>query len=89
MVLASVNRKFEAISILRTAVTLEGVGLKDKRVHEAAKIQALLRLGSLLADNGQLDEALTTYKEALRILPEYYPPQVLFLNIIKTKLYTC
>lgn len=74
--MVSVNRENEAISILRTAATLNGVGLKDKRVHEAAKIQALLRLGGVYADNGKLEEAVSTYKEALKMLPEYYPPQV-------------
>lgn len=75
--LISVGRKIEAADILRTAASVNGAGLKDKRVHEAARIQALLRLGSLYADEGHLREALASYREALKTLPEYYPPQVI------------
>lgn len=79
--LTSVGRKTEAADILRTAATVNGVGLKDKRVHEAARIQALLRLGALYADEGQLHEALSSYREALQTLPEYYPPQVILFQV--------
>ncbi|XP_034934721.1 protein O-mannosyl-transferase TMTC2-like isoform X2 [Chelonus insularis] len=76
--LISVGRKAEAADILRTAASVSGVGLKDKRVHEAARIQALLRLGALYADEGHLHEALSSYREALQALPDYYPPQTVY-----------
>ncbi|KAH0567032.1 protein O-mannosyl-transferase TMTC1-like [Cotesia glomerata] len=76
--LISVGRKSEAADILRTAAAVNGAGLKDKRVHEASRIQALLRLGALYADEGHLHEALSSYREALQALPDYYPPQTLY-----------
>lgn len=85
--LISVGRKSEAADILRTAAAVNGAGLKDKRVHEASRIQALLRLGALYADEGHLHEALSSYREALQALPDYYPPQVglcLYLNNLPT-----
>lgn len=74
--LISVGRGTEAAAVLRAGASLDGSGLKDKRAHEAAKVQALLQLGALYADQGRLQRALSAYREALRSLPDHYPPQV-------------
>jgi len=74
--LISVGRGTEAAAVLRTGASLDGSGLKDKRAHEAARVQALLQLGALYADQGRLQRALSAYREALRTLPDHYPPQV-------------
>lgn len=74
--LVSVGRGTEAVGILRAGASLDGSGLKDRRAHEAARVQALLQLGGLYADQGKLQGALSAYKEALHVLPEHYPPQV-------------
>ncbi|EFN60711.1 Transmembrane and TPR repeat-containing protein CG4341 [Camponotus floridanus] len=73
--LISVGRGTEAAAVLRAGASLDGSGLKDKRAHEAAKVQALLQLGALYADQGRLQRALSAYREALRSLPDHYPPQ--------------
>lgn len=74
--LASIGRGTEAAAVLRAGASLDGSGLKDKRAHEAARVQALLQLGALYADQGRLQRALSAYREALHALPDHYPPQV-------------
>ncbi|XP_043487611.1 protein O-mannosyl-transferase TMTC2-like isoform X1 [Polistes fuscatus] len=73
--LLSVGRDTEAAAVLRAGASLDGSGLKDKRTHEAARVQALLQLGALYADKGRLQRALSAYREALHALPDHYPPQ--------------
>lgn len=74
--LVSVGRGTEAMTVLRAGASLDGSALKDRKAHEAARVQALLQLGSLYAEQGRLHKALSSYREALRMLPEHYPPQV-------------
>ncbi|XP_060820271.1 protein O-mannosyl-transferase TMTC2-like isoform X1 [Bombus pascuorum] len=76
--LASVGRGTEAAAVLRAGASLDGSGLKDKRAHEAARVQALLQLGALYADQGRLQRALSAYREALHALPDHYPPQSVY-----------
>ncbi|XP_033345620.1 protein O-mannosyl-transferase TMTC2-like isoform X2 [Bombus vosnesenskii] len=74
--LASVGRGTEAAAVLRAGASLDGSGLRDKRgLTEAARVQALLQLGALYADQGRLQRALSAYREALHALPDHYPPQ--------------
>lgn len=74
--LVTLGRGDEAIAVLKAGSTLDGSALKDKQAHEAARVQALLQLGSLYADQGRLQRALTSYRDALKALPDHYPPQV-------------
>ncbi|XP_014478502.1 PREDICTED: transmembrane and TPR repeat-containing protein CG4341 isoform X3 [Dinoponera quadriceps] len=76
--LISVGRGTEAAAVLRAGASLDGSGLKDKRAHEAARVQALLQLGALYADQGRLQRALSAYREALHALPDHYPPQSVY-----------
>ncbi|XP_076174230.1 transmembrane O-mannosyltransferase targeting cadherins 2 isoform X4 [Ptiloglossa arizonensis] len=76
--LATVGRGTEAAAVLRTGASLDGSGLKDKRAHEAARVQALLQLGALYADQGRLQRALSAYREALHAMPDHYPPQSVY-----------
>ncbi|XP_015608996.1 transmembrane and TPR repeat-containing protein CG4341 [Cephus cinctus] len=76
--LASSGRGSEAAAVLRAGASLDGSGLKDRRAHEAARVQALLQLGALYADQGRLQRALSAYREALGALPEHYPPQSVY-----------
>ncbi|XP_012271235.1 transmembrane and TPR repeat-containing protein CG4341 isoform X2 [Orussus abietinus] len=73
--LVSAGRATEAAGVLRAGASLDGSGLKDRRAHEAAKVQALLQLGALYTDQGRLRRALAAYREALHTLPEHYPPE--------------
>ncbi|XP_030745752.1 protein O-mannosyl-transferase TMTC2-like [Sitophilus oryzae] len=79
--LIAAGRCQEAITILRQGSKLDGTGLRDRREHESARISALLQLGALYSDQGRLPRAVAAYKEAVHILPSYYPPQKLF-NIL-------
>ncbi|XP_014216647.1 transmembrane and TPR repeat-containing protein CG31690 [Copidosoma floridanum] len=76
--LVTLGRVAEAVHVLRTAADLDGSALKDRRAHEAARVQALLQLGSLYADEGRLHKALFSYQQALDSLPEHYPPQSVY-----------
>lgn len=75
--LIAAGRCEEAAAILRKASQLDGVGVKDRREHENAKVSALLQLGALYSDQGRLQKALSVYREAATNLPEHYPPQVM------------
>ena len=74
--LVSVGRGTEAVAVLKAGASLDGSTLKDKKAHEAARVQALLQLGSLYAEQNRLHMALSSYREALRMMPDHYPPQV-------------
>ncbi|KAJ8667942.1 hypothetical protein QAD02_009605, partial [Eretmocerus hayati] len=76
--LASVGRGEEAAAVLRAGANLDGSALKDRRAHEAARVQALLQLGSLHAEQGRLNKALASYRQALVLMPEHYPPQSVY-----------
>lgn len=77
--LISSGRCQEAVAVLRQGSRLDGTGLKDRREHETAKVSALLQLGALYSDQGRLQRALATYREAAHSLPDHYPPQVIRL----------
>ncbi|XP_072385462.1 protein O-mannosyl-transferase Tmtc2 isoform X2 [Diabrotica undecimpunctata] len=68
----------EATAVLRQGSKLDGTGLKDRKEHESAKVSALLQLGALYSDQGRLQRALATYREAAHSLPDHYPPQSVF-----------
>lgn len=74
--LISAGRCQEAVAILRQGARVDGAGLKDRREHDAARVSALLQLGALYSDQGRLQRALATYREAAHSLPDHYPPQV-------------
>lgn len=74
--LSTVGRGTEAVAVLRIGASLDGSSLKDREAHEVAKVQALLQLGTLYAEQRKFQRALTSYREALRTLPEHFPPQV-------------
>ncbi|XP_074037770.1 protein O-mannosyl-transferase Tmtc2 [Leptinotarsa decemlineata] len=76
--LIAAGRCQEAVSVLRQGSRLDGVGLKDRKEHDSAKVSALLQLGALYSDQGRLQRALAAYREAAHSLPEHYPPQSVF-----------
>lgn len=72
----ALGRCNEAVKILREGAKLEGNGLRDRTAHDNARVSMLVQLGSLYAEQGKLQRALSVYREALHSLPKYYPPQV-------------
>lgn len=76
LVLGLLGRKKEAAEVYRRCSLLDVSGLKDPRTHEITKTSALFNLGRLLADDGQFDQAIEVYQEAVEKMPPYYLPQV-------------
>lgn len=75
--LIALGRCNEAAKILREGSKLDGYGLRDRSAHDNARISMLIQLGSLYAEQGKLQRALSIYREALNSLPKNYPPQVI------------
>lgn len=76
----ALGRCNEAVKILREGSKLDGHGLRDRGAHDNARMSMLVQLGSLYAEQGKLQRALSVYREALHSLPRNYPPQVNFLS---------
>ncbi|KAL7294792.1 hypothetical protein TKK_0011724 [Trichogramma kaykai] len=76
--LTTLGRENEAVVVLRAAASIDGSALKDRKAHEVARLQALLQLGSIYAEQGRLHSALSTYREALKTMPEHYPRQSVY-----------
>lgn len=74
--LIALGRCNEAAHILRQGSKLNGHGLRDRTAHDNARMSMLIQLGSMYAEQGKLQRALSIYREALHTLPRHYPPQV-------------
>nr|XP_026501784.1 transmembrane and TPR repeat-containing protein CG4341-like [Vanessa tameamea]XP_026501786.1 transmembrane and TPR repeat-containing protein CG4341-like [Vanessa tameamea]XP_026501794.1 transmembrane and TPR repeat-containing protein CG4341-like [Vanessa tameamea] len=66
----------EAASALRAGARADGVRVRDRREHEAARVSALVQLASLHTQRGHWHKALSAYKDALQILPDTNAPIV-------------
>ncbi|KAJ2950083.1 hypothetical protein O0L34_g11424 [Tuta absoluta] len=70
------GRLAEAASALRAGSRAEGVRVRDRREHDAARVSALVQLAALHSQRGHWHKALTAYKDALQILPHSNAPLV-------------
>ncbi|VVC89828.1 unnamed protein product, partial [Leptidea sinapis] len=70
------GRLAEAVSALRAGARAEGIRVRDRREHDAARVSALVQLAALHSQRGHWHKALTSYKEALQILPATNAPIV-------------
>lgn len=70
------GRLAEAASALRTGARVEGLRVRDRREHDAARVSALVQLATLHSQRGHWHKALSAYKEALQILPDTNSPVV-------------
>lgn len=70
------GRLAEAASALRAGSRAEGVRVRDRREHDAARVSALVQLAALHSQRGHWHKALSAYKEALQILPDTNTPTV-------------
>lgn len=70
------GRLAEAASALRAGARAEGVRVRDRREHDAARVSALVQLAALHSKRGHWHKALSAYKEALQILPDSGVPVV-------------
>ncbi|KAK7591132.1 hypothetical protein V9T40_002745 [Parthenolecanium corni] len=82
--LLTMNREEEAKQLLHNCSKLDGNGLKDVKVHEIAKIEAMIKLASIESKNGYHQNALSIYMQAIVSAPAYYKPQELYNSIGKT-----
>nr|XP_018903016.1 PREDICTED: transmembrane and TPR repeat-containing protein 2-like [Bemisia tabaci]XP_018903017.1 PREDICTED: transmembrane and TPR repeat-containing protein 2-like [Bemisia tabaci] len=76
--LGSLGRCEEAEMVLTRCANISGEGLKDLHTHELTRISALLHLGRLHADRGRYQDAVDVYKRAVKEMPPYYQPQILY-----------
>lgn len=81
------NREEEAKQLLHNCSKLDGNGLKDVKVHEIAKIEAMIKLASIESKNGYHQNALSIYMQAIVSAPAYYKPQVKWLYFCKIIVY--
>ncbi|XP_049940747.1 protein O-mannosyl-transferase TMTC2-like [Schistocerca serialis cubense] len=69
------GRCAEAEEQYRRCWEADGSRVRDPRAHEAARIQAMLQLGRLRADQGRLTEAVAAFQAAVRHRPPHFAPQ--------------
>lgn len=74
--LIALGRCDEAAQIFRKGSNMDGRGLRDRTAHDNARLSMLIQLGSLYAEQGKLQRAVSTYREALYTKPKHYPAQV-------------
>lgn len=79
--LGTLGKINEAEDTLRKCSELDITGLKDPRTHETTRITALLHLGRLYAEQGRYQDAVHVYRDAIRKMPDYYQPQVIYTNV--------
>ncbi|KRG03558.1 protein O-mannosyl-transferase TMTC2 isoform X1 [Drosophila mojavensis] len=65
----ALGKRQQAIEILQLGATLEGATVRDRSAHDQARSSAYLQLGALYVEQGKLQRALATYREALSSLP--------------------
>ncbi|XP_004929501.1 protein O-mannosyl-transferase TMTC2 [Bombyx mori] len=70
------GRLAEAASALRAGSRADGIRVRDRREHEAARVSALVQLAALHSQRGHWHKALSAYKDALQILPDSNTPIV-------------
>ncbi|XP_045515739.1 protein O-mannosyl-transferase TMTC1-like [Pieris brassicae] len=70
------GRLAEATSALRAGARADGIRVRDRREHDAARVSALVQLAALHSRRGHWHKALSSYKEALQILPVTNSPIV-------------
>ncbi|CAG0894187.1 unnamed protein product [Cyprideis torosa] len=78
IVLNLLGRNQEAKEMYTICSQLDGKGLKDPRTHEATRTSALFNLGRIHAEEGNYEEAIEAYLDAVNRMPPHYQPQGLY-----------
>uniref|UniRef100_A0A674MUR0 dolichyl-phosphate-mannose--protein mannosyltransferase n=1 Tax=Takifugu rubripes TaxID=31033 RepID=A0A674MUR0_TAKRU len=68
----------EAKRTFATCADIPDENLKDPHAHKSSVTSCLYNLGKLLHEQGQQEEALSLYKEALQKMPPQFAPHSLF-----------
>ncbi|XP_056311853.1 protein O-mannosyl-transferase TMTC2 [Danio aesculapii] len=78
IILVSQGNIEEAKRTFHTCADIPDENLKDPHAHKSSVTSCLYNLGKLLHDQGQHEEALSVYKEAVRKMPRQFAPQSLY-----------
>ncbi|XP_016403474.1 transmembrane and TPR repeat-containing protein 2-like, partial [Sinocyclocheilus rhinocerous] len=68
----------EAKRTFHTCADIPDENLKDPHAHKSSVTSCLYNLGKLLHEQGQHEEALSMYKEAVQKMPRQFAPQSLY-----------
>uniref|UniRef100_A0AAY4EFG5 dolichyl-phosphate-mannose--protein mannosyltransferase n=1 Tax=Denticeps clupeoides TaxID=299321 RepID=A0AAY4EFG5_9TELE len=78
IILTSQGDVEEAKRTFLTCSQIPDENLKDPHAHKSSVTSCLYNLGKLLHEQGQQEEALVVYKEAVQKMPRQFAPQSLF-----------
>ncbi|XP_007252475.3 protein O-mannosyl-transferase TMTC2 [Astyanax mexicanus] len=78
IILVSQGNVDEAKRTFQTCAGIPDENLKDPHAHKSSVTSCLYNLGKLLHEQGQQEEALYMYKEAVKIMPRQFAPQSLY-----------
>ncbi|XP_027007664.2 protein O-mannosyl-transferase TMTC2 [Tachysurus fulvidraco] len=78
IILESERNLEEAKRLFQKCASIPDENLKDPYAHKSAVTSCLYNLGKLLHEQGQQEDALTTYKEAVKKMPRQFAPQSLY-----------
>ncbi|XP_051546831.1 protein O-mannosyl-transferase TMTC2 isoform X1 [Myxocyprinus asiaticus] len=78
IILMSQGNIEEAKHTFNTCADIPDENLKDPHAHKSSVTSCLYNLGKLLHEQGQHEEALSMYKEAVQKMPRQFAPQSLY-----------
>uniref|UniRef100_A0A672JR94 dolichyl-phosphate-mannose--protein mannosyltransferase n=1 Tax=Sinocyclocheilus grahami TaxID=75366 RepID=A0A672JR94_SINGR len=78
IILVSQGNVKEAKRTFHTCADIPDENLKDPHAHKSSVTSCLYNLGKLLHEQGQHEEALSMYKEAVQKMPRQFAPQSLY-----------
>ncbi|KAM8822150.1 protein O-mannosyl-transferase TMTC2-like isoform 1-T1 [Synchiropus picturatus] len=78
IILMNQGRTEEAERTLRTCANIPDDNLKDPHAHRSSVTSCLYNLGKLLHEQGQYQEALPLYMEAVKKMPRQFAPHSLY-----------
>ncbi|XP_046730253.1 protein O-mannosyl-transferase TMTC2 isoform X2 [Silurus meridionalis] len=78
IILESEGNVEEAKQTFQKCASIPDENLKDPHAHKSAVTSCLYNLGKLLHEQGQQEEALSMYKEAVKKMPRQFAPQSLY-----------
>ncbi|KAK1790404.1 hypothetical protein P4O66_014311 [Electrophorus voltai] len=78
IILVSQGSVDEAKHTFQTCADIPDENLKDPHAHKSSVTSCLYNLGKLLHEQGQQEEALSMYKEAVKKMPHQFAPQSLY-----------
>ncbi|XP_043944371.1 protein O-mannosyl-transferase TMTC2 [Protopterus annectens] len=78
IILMNQGKMEEARRIFLTCAEIPDENLKDPHAHKSSVTSCLYNLGKLLHEQGQYEDALAIYKEAIQKMPRQFAPQSLY-----------